>query len=203
MKKLLIILLSFSVTTLFGQETSNYLDKLNTHRTEMDKEFGDTSTSILPNELVLKFKHLNYFKPNQKFNILADFKKNIGEIFLMTTSSGKTKTFRQYGVLSFKIDRKLYKLPIYQNIKLMQNEEYKDYIFIPFTDLTNGSNTYGGGRYIEAEIPTGKTYQIDFNYAFNPYCHYTTGYNCPIPPKENFINLRIEAGEKIFKSDAH
>ena len=167
----------------------------------MDKEFGDTSTSILPNELVLNFKHLDYFKPNPEFNILADFKKDLGEKFFMTTSTGNKKTFRQYGVLSFTIDSKLYKLPIYQNIKLMQHEKYKDYIFIPFTDLTNGNDTYGGGRYIEAEIPTGKTYQIDFNYAFNPYCHYTTGYNCPIPPKENFLDLRIEAGEKTFNSD--
>lgn len=203
MKKILIILFSLTVSSLFAQETSDYLNKLNTHRTEMDKEFGDTSTSILPNELVLNFKHLNYFKPNQKFNILADFKKDIGKKFFMTTSAGNKKTFRQYGVLSFTIDSKLYKLPIYQNIKLMQHEKYKDYIFIPFTDLTNSSDTYGGGRYIEAKIPTGKTYQIDFNYAFNPYCHYTTGYNCPIPPKENFLDLRIEAGEKTFNSDAH
>ena len=199
MKKLLIILLSFTAQGLFGQETSNYLDKLNTHRTDMDKEFRDTTTSILPNEIALNFKHLNYFKPNQKFNILADFKKDIDKEFFMTTSSGKKKTFRQYGVLSFTIDNKLYKLPIYQNIKLMQLEKYKDYIFIPFTDLTNGNDTYGGGRYIEAKIPTGSKYQLDFNYAFNPYCHYTTGYNCPIPPKENFLDLKIEAGEKKFK----
>jgi len=203
MKKLLFIFLILTASGLFGQDTSNYLEKLNTHRAEMDKEFGDTSTSILPNEVALNFNHLNYFKPDQKFNILANFKKDIGEEFFMTTSSGNKKTFRQYGILSFTIDQKLYKLPIYQNIKLMQHKKYKDYIFIPFTDLTNGNETYGGGRYIEAKIPTGKTYQLDFNYAFNPYCHYTTGYNCPIPPQENFLDLRIEAGEKTFASDEH
>lgn len=203
MKKLLIILLLINSTGLFAQETSSYLEQLNVHRAEMDIEFGDTTTSILPNDIALNFKQLNYFEPNEKYNILANFQKKIGKAFFMTTSSGNQKTFRQYGVLSFTIDNKLYKLPIYQNIKLMQNDKYKDYIFIPFTDLTNNNETYGGGRYIEAKKPTGKTYQLDFNYAFNPYCHYTTGYNCPIPPKENFLDIRIEAGEKKFDIEAH
>lgn len=203
MKKTLLILFLFTSLGIRAQEENTYLNELAIHRAEMDKEFGDTTTSILPNNVALKFKHLNYFKPDPKFNIKADFKKDIGKEFYMTTSSGKKKTFRKYGVLSFKIDNKSFDLPIYQNIKLMQNKKYKDYIFIPFTDLTNNNETYGGGRYIEAKKPTKETYQIDFNYAFNPYCHYTTGYNCPIPPKENFLDIRIEAGEKIFISEEH
>ena len=203
MKKLLFILILFTSLGIKAQETDTYLKELILHRSEMDKEFGDTSISILPKDVALKFKHLNYFKPNPKFNILANFKKDIGKEFFMVTSSGKKKAFRQYGVLSFKIDDKEIRLPIYQNIKLMKNEKYKDYIFIPFKDHTNGKETYGGGRYIEAKIPTGKTFQLDFNYAFNPYCHYTTGYNCPYPPEENFLDLRIEAGEKIFRSEVH
>tara|TARA_B100000809_G_scaffold70615_2_gene68158 strand:- start:12584 stop:13195 length:612 start_codon:yes stop_codon:yes gene_type:complete len=198
MKYLTLSILLVLSSTLFSQEKEDYLKTLKKHRVEMDIEFGDTSTSILPNEMVLNFKHLNYFKPNPKYNITADFKKEIGKEFTMTTSSGKKKLFRQYGILSFKIDKRKHLLPIYQNIKLMKTEKYKNYIFIPFTDLTNGEETYGGGRYIEAEIPTEDTFQLDFNYAFNPYCHYTTGYNCPIPPKENFLELRIEAGEKTF-----
>ncbi len=202
MNKLFAILLLLFSVPLFGQ-AEHYIAKLNKHRVEKDKEFGDTATSILPDEMVLKFEHLNYYKPDQKFNVLAKFKKKIGKEFFMTTSSGKKKKFRQYGILSFELDGKKLKLPIYQNIKLMEQEKYKDYIFIPFTDLTNGEETYGGGRYIESSIPTGNSYSLDFNYCFNPYCHYTTGYNCPIPPKVNFLNVRIEAGEKQYKNDEH
>ena len=54
---------------------------------------------------------------------------------------------------------------------------------------------------LKQKIPTGKTYDLDFNYCFNPYCHYTTGYNCPIPPRENYLEIKIEAGEKKFKED--
>jgi len=81
----------------------------------------------------------------------------------------------------------------------MTHPIYKNHIFIPFTDLTNGEETYGGGRYIDATIPKGKSITLDFNYSYNPYCHYTEGYNCPIPPKENFLDIKIKAGEKIWK----
>lgn len=203
MKKIITIPLIFISCILYAQNVTLYVEELNKHRTTVDVEFSDTATSILPNEKALKFKHLNYFEPNPQFNVTANFKKEIGAEFYMTTSAGKKKLFRQYGILTFTIDNKELTLPIYQNIRLMQNEKYKDYIFIPFTDLTNGNETYGGGRYIEAIKPEGKTYALDFNYAFNPYCHYTTGYNCPIPPKENFLDIRIEAGEKTFESDKH
>ena len=201
MKKLIVIITLLSASTLFSQQSDDYLVKLNKHRAEVNKEFGDTATSILPDEEALVFEHLNFYKPDPKFNVLAKFKKKLGKEFDMTTSSGKLKKYRQYGILSFKIDGKRFKLPIYQSIRLMKMEQYKNYIFIPFTDLTNEEETYGGGRYIEASIPTGKKYQLDFNYCFNPYCHYTSGYNCPIPPKDNFLNIKIEAGEKKFTSE--
>lgn len=197
MSRFLLIFGIIASTSLFAQQ-KNYLLSLKEHRQEVNKEFGDTSTSILPNKMVFEFEGLNYFEPDKDYNVVAQFKKKIGNEFFMTTSSGKKKKFRQYGILSFEIKGKRLKLPIYQNIKLMKNEKYKDYIFIPFTDLTNGEETYGGGRYIEASLPTRNTYNLDFNYCFNPYCHYTSGYNCPIPPKDNFLNIRIEAGEKVF-----
>lgn len=201
MNKIFILLL-VSTIGLKAQVTSDYSQKLNAHRAASNQEFGDTATSILPDSVVLNFKGLNYYPPNPKFNITANFKKAIGNTFEMMTSSGKMKKFRRYGFLNFELDNQPYQLPIYQNMRLMKQEKYKDYIFIPFTDQTNGLETYGGGRYIEAKKPTGKTYNLDFNYAFNPYCHYTDGYSCPIPPKENYLDLEIKAGEKIF-SDEH
>jgi uncharacterized protein (DUF1684 family) len=146
------------------------------------------------------FDSLNYFYPNEKWKVQAIFTKEIGGPFDMATSAGKTKRFRQFGKIRFIIGGAVYELAIYQNLQLMNNPIYKDYIFIPFTDLTNIDDTYGGGRYIETRTPTSGTLELDFNYCFNPYCHYTDGYNCPIPPKENFLNIRIEAGEKVFES---
>ena len=68
------------------------------------------------------------------------------------------------------------------------------------TALTaNGVETFGGGRYIQWHVPGGKTDEIDFNNAFNPYCVYNPKTKCPIPPEENHLNVRIEAGEKDFE----
>lgn len=168
-------------------------------RIAKDSSFSDTTHSPLDKDSIANFPGLNYFEPNESYCLLVKVKKRVGPVFTMPTSSGKVKEFRQYAILKFKLNNKKHKLPIYQNIKLMKSPLYRDYLFIPFTDLTNSNETYGGGRYIEAKIPVeGEMLELDFNKCFNPYCHYSTGYNCPVPPRENFLNTRIEAGEKLL-----
>jgi len=76
-------------------------------------------------------------------------------------------------------------------------EEYKNYLFIPFKDLTSGTETYGGGRYMDIMIPEGDEIILNFNTAYNPYCAYANGYFCPIPPAENTLNVEIRAGAMI------
>jgi uncharacterized protein (DUF1684 family) len=193
-----ILLFVLILTSSFAYCQNDYVNELLIHRELVDNEFGDTAQSILPDSIALKFTHLNYFKPNINYKVKCRFKKSISQEFNMLTSKGENKKFRRYGYLKFKLKGKRFKLPIYQNIRLMKLDKYKDYIFIPFTDLTSGNQVYGGGRYVETTIPHGKKYILDFNYAFNPYCHYTSGYNCPIPPSENFLNIEILAGEKTY-----
>jgi uncharacterized protein (DUF1684 family) len=96
-------------------------------------------------------------------------------------------------------------LYIYQSEALMQQEKYKDYLFVPFGDATSGFTSYGGGRYMDFRLQDIKNNQliIDFNKAYNPYCAYTTGYNCPIPPKENLLTVAIPAGEKNYGKPFH
>ena len=191
---LLLLLLPFIM-----HSQNEYIEKVIEHRKKKNIQYKDSLTSPFPKEIA-NFDSLNYFLPNPKFNIQAKFIKEFGPTFDMSTSSGKLKKFRLYGKLYFSLDSIDYVLPVYQNLKLMTNPLYQNYIFIPFTDLTNGKETYGGGRYIETTKPDSDVLNLDFNYSFNPYCHYTTGYNCPIPPKENFLDLRIEAGEKKYKT---
>jgi len=193
----LFIALIFLPILSFSQ--NDYLNELIQHRNDKNIEYKDTIKSPFKTDQIESFDSLNYFSPNEKWKVQAIFTKEIGGPFDMATSAGKKKRFRQYGKLRFIIDGAVYELSIYQNIQLMTNPLYKDYIFIPFTDLTNGEETYGGGRYIETKTPTSGVFELDFNYCFNPYCHYTDGYNCPIPPKENFLNLKIEAGEKVYE----
>ncbi|RYD73146.1 MAG: DUF1684 domain-containing protein [Sphingobacteriales bacterium] len=97
------------------------------------------------------------------------------------------------------IDGKSFKLNIYQSQDLKKIEKYKNSLFLPFTDLTSGVESYGGGRYVDLEIPEGELIPIDFNTAYNPYCAYNHKYSCPIPPQENDLAIEIKAGVKKFK----
>src|SRR5690606_24948076 len=88
----------------------------------------------------------------------------------------------------------------YQNQDLIKQPTYQTYLFIPFTDATTGQDTYATGRYLDFSIPQGQdSVWLDFNKAYNPYCAYGDGYSCPIPPKENQLAVRIEAGVKAYE----
>lgn len=148
------------------------------------------------------FKGLNYFPVNKNFRVKAKFTLTTDEkYFQMPTSSGKTKRFVKYGTLSFKLNGKQYALTVYQPDAALFEKfpEYRDLLFIPFRDLTNSRESYAGGRYIDIKKPAGGEIIIDFNLAYNPNCAYGNDkYSCPIPPKENFLQVKIKAGEKIY-----
>lgn len=146
-------------------------------------------------------KALNFFEVNEKFRVLAKFERSVNNQWFEMPTSGRLKqVFRVYGTLSFTINDTLIKMNLYQSQGLMSSDEYKNYLFLPFTDATTGIETYESGRYIDLLTSDIKNNQIfiDFNKAYNPYCAYVTGYNCPIPPKENHLIVAIRAGEKTY-----
>ena len=120
--------------------------------------------------------------------------------FDMLTHSGKKQVYRQYALATFVLGTKAYKLCIYQSMRLIKRAEHQFHLFLPFNDLTNYETTYAGGRYLDLdlnEVQNGKIW-LDFNKAYNPYCAFKDGYSCPIPPAENRLQVRIEAGEQLF-----
>ncbi len=146
-------------------------------------------------------KYLSFYKPDERYRVWADVRLTPGSApFLVQTHSGKQKPYREYAVLSFKIDNTACTLHVYQSMDLVKQDDYKDYLFLPFTDETNYETTYAGGRYIDLktdDLQGGKVL-LDLNKCYNPYCAYADGYSCPIPPDENRLRVRIEAGEKMF-----
>lgn len=114
----------------------------------------------------------------------------------MSTSSGRIKYYRPYAKLKFELNGVPCQLTAYQSLTLRETEEYKNYLFVPFRDLTSGNESYGGGRYLDLIIPSGNSVQLNFNFAYNPYCAYTSGYNCTIPPVENTLPIAVRAGLK-------
>ena len=112
----------------------------------------------------------------------------------MKTSTDRLPEYVKYGEAYFTLDEKELKLSIYQSTNHEKEEGYEDSLFLPYTDLTSGDGSYGGGKYLDLKIPEGNTIIIDFNKTYNPYCAYSHRYSCPVPPEENDLLVRIEAG---------
>ena len=195
------LILIFSMTA--NAQTFYGTTDVKVFRDGRDKEFRNKEESPLKAEDFPIFKNLNYFPVDNKFRVEADFSKTSDEKnFQMPTSSGKNKKFVKFGVLKFKLSGKDYSLNVYQTDAetLLKFPEYANLLFVPFKDATGGKTTYGGGRYIDIKTPAGGKVILDFNLAYNPNCAYgSERYSCPIPPKENFLQVEINAGEKSYK----
>ena len=145
---------------------------------------------------------ITFFPANEKYVILCSFERTINAPWFRMESSGPVKrNYRVYGKIHFSINDTAVTLNVYQSQDLMGTEQYRDHLFIPFTDATTSFETYESGRYLDLEIKDIRSDKIviDFNRAYNPYCAYVSGkYNCPIPPLENQLQVAIRAGEKAF-----
>lgn len=167
---------------------------------ELNKEFADKNESPLTPEDLESFSGLDFYPIDSTYRVIAKFEPETNpEIFEMPTTTDRRPLYKTFGTATFELNGQNLKLHIYQNQELIRQAQYENYIFIPFTDMSSGNESYGGGRYIDLEIPKGDTLVIDFNKAYNPYCAYNHKYSCPIPPRENSLPVAIHAGVKAFK----
>lgn len=179
--------------------TLQYKKEIKEHRIAYKEDFQNSDHAPLKGS---QLNDMAFYPADDKYVVKAKVIINESpENYDIETSSGMKKSFYTYGHAEFTLDDMIIKLELIRNLKVIQMPQYKDYLFLAFKDLTNGEDTYGGGRYIDlyiSEIEEGHI-TIDFNKAYNPYCAYSDGYNCPIPPASNYINLEIKAGEKMYK----
>lgn len=172
-----------------------------------EAEFRNKQETPLKDEDFVKFKGLNYYEVDNAFRVTAEFSRTVDEkYFQMPTSSGITKKFVKYGVLRFSLGGGKRQLSVYQIDPEVRAKfpEYAHLLFVPFKDATNRTETYGGGRYIDIVAPKENSVVLDFNLAYNPNCAYGSDkYNCPIPPRENTLDMAVTAGEKRFAYAGH
>ena len=200
MNKLLFIITIVISLSACSQDESAATKAAKDFQYKINLEYADKKTSPLTKEDFILFSSLNFFPINTNLSFEADFERTPNEKpFEMLTTTSRLVMYVKYGIAHFEIEGKKYQLNIYQNQELIKKEEYKDYLFLPFIDLTSGKESYAGGRYIDLRIPTKeKTITIDFNQAYNPYCAYNHKYSCPIPPSENKLDVAIKAGVMKF-----
>jgi uncharacterized protein (DUF1684 family) len=166
---------------------------------ELNSEYADVKKSPLTAEDLVLFKSLDFYPLNEKFFVVAKFIRTEDEKpFEMKTSTARKPIYVKYGEAHFSIDGQSFQLNIYRNVELSKKEEYKDYLFLPFSDLTCGKESYIGGKYIDLKTPNGDTIAIDFNKGYNPLCAYNHKFSCPKVPLENDLKIEIKAGVMKF-----
>lgn len=197
MKHYLILLLFYY--PLFAQQNCGK-EAFEQHILALNNHFKTEDASPLTPQDLKKFSGLNHFEYNEGLCLSAKFVRTPNEpIFEMETTTDRMPLFVKYGEAHFELEGKKFRLNLYQNQELIKNKLYKNHLFLPFSDVTSGNETYIGGRYLDILIPEGDTVTINFNLAYNPYCTYNYKYSCPKVPLENDLPIAIKAGIKDFK----
>lgn len=177
-----------------------YVNKLIPERENKDRDMKDDPNSPFNIDSTAKFEPLKYYEPSSEFIFKSKLYKNEKQdtIKIFGTRGEERKAIVE-GYVLLKYSDKEYKLNIYKSF----GSQGQSYHSIWFTDKTTGNETYHVGRYLDFELNTDPEhiYEIDFNRAYNPYCAYSSLYTCPIPTKEDYLDIEINAGEKIFHTE--
>lgn len=174
---------------------STYVKHLVHHRDSINHHFADPKTSILDSALIPTFDHLPFFEIDSTYRVEASFKKaKKRRTVVMKTSTDRMAEYLVYGSISFELKGEKCKLTVYRNKAHTTHPLYKDYLFLPFTDMSTGDESYGTGRYLDLKISDLENLVLDFNFCYAPYCAYSDRYSCPVPPSNNHINVKVLAG---------
>ncbi len=176
------------------------LSEILAYQNSLNATFRDPESSPLPDRYRKDFEGLDFFEPDTTYRVWARLERTPEALpFDMPTNTDDSARERVFGKLTFKLRGSTYVLEVYQSPDLLEDPGYEDYLFLPFTDATNGQETYEGGRYMDLRAPEGDSILLDFNRAYNPYCVYNPKYSCPIVPRVNHLDTEIRAGVKDFQ----
>jgi uncharacterized protein (DUF1684 family) len=170
-----------------------YAQQIAADRAAKDAAFAASSDPVPANRHA-ELLPLAYFPIDPSYRVPAAFRASDDPTVLkMPTSTGTERDMRRVGTLEFTL--KGTPLALTAFVEVGQKDLSR--LFVPFTDLTTGTETYPGGRYLDLDRTPSGIYLIDFNRAYQPYCYYNPTYECPYPPAENRLKIPIRAGEKL------
>lgn len=169
-----------------------------TWRAEKDRYMRESSDSPVPAAARATFPPLPYYPIDPVYQapavlgITQDAPANMA-VLELPTSTGQRRKMRKVGTLSFTLKGQALTLSAF--VDAATNDVRR--LFVPFGDLTNGTETYPGGRYLDLDRTATGIYDLDFNRAYHPFCVFNAAYDCPYPPRENRLQVAIRAGEKL------
>jgi uncharacterized protein (DUF1684 family) len=173
-----------------------YARALGSYRRSRDAAFAEEAGSpLLPKDRA-QFHGLRYFPPDLRYRLeglaAEPYAGQESPAFVMQTSDRQPRPARRVATLRFELDGR----PLALHAYAFADSEPGS-LFVPFTDGTSGHETYAAGRYLDLEPEDDGSYTLDFNLAYHPLCVYSPFFSCPIPPPENRLPVRIEAGEML------
>ena len=171
----------------------DYVSQLQADRAAKDEAFRSQPNDPVPPDKVNEFLPLKYFPPDPEFVVPASLTPATERIAVeMVTSTGKIRKQQRVGVLEFTLKGRPLTLGAYVEEGASLNR-----LFVPFKDMTSGTETYAAGRYLELDRTASGVYTVDFNKAYNPFCYYNASFDCPYPPRDSLLPLPIRAGERL------
>jgi uncharacterized protein (DUF1684 family) len=172
----------------------NYAEQIAARRAETDRMMRGSPESPVPADKRGAFPPLLYYPIDESYRVPAALKLERGdEVIELSTSTGKPRRMRRVGTLAFTLKGAPLTLIAFGDL---DDPELRR-LFVPFGDLTSGTETYQGGRYLDLDRTASGVYDLDFNRAYHPYCVFNPTYECPIPPRENRLKVPIRAGERL------
>ena len=174
------------------EDPKDYAAKIAAQRAAKDADF-QRSNDVVPASRKAEFLPLAYFPIDPEYHVLAALKPAAEQsTLMMPTSTGQLRKMIRLGTLEFTLKGQPMTL-------LAFTEGDVNRLFVPFSDLTSGTETYAAGRFLDLDRTGTGVYELDFNQAYIPYCYYNASYECPYPPPENRLKVPIHAGEKMKK----
>jgi uncharacterized protein len=187
--------------TLMGCSTSppeddgHILQETASFREMKDKGFAGNGSPV-PEDRRKALLPLAYFPISLEYRVPAVLRAYPDRSTLeMPTSTGQLRTMVRVGRLDFTLRGQQLGLSAF----VESGARNLDQLFVPFTDLTSGTETYPAGRYLDLERTRTGLYVIDFNRAYHPFCYYNPAYDCPYPPRENRLQIPVRGGERMKK----
>src|SRR5690606_8276394 len=175
------------------EDEATFVRETEAFRAAKDEAFRQPGSPVPPDRQDV-FLPLAYYPPSLEYQVPASLRVAEEQpVTQMPTSTGQMRTMRMVGTLEFSLNGQ----PLSLGAFVDANAESVDRLFVPFTDLTSGTETYPAGRYLDLDRTRTGIYVIDFNRAYNPYCYYDPSYDCPFPPRSNRLDVAVRAGERV------
>lgn len=175
----------------------SYIERIDAERAGKERMFRESADSPIPQGKHAELLPLAYFPIDASYSAPAVLRLSDDRpVFEMPTSTGKMRKMERVGVLEFTLGGEPRSLGAFVEAGTRRVTR----LFVPFSDLTSGTETYAAGRYLDLDPTSTGLYEIDFNRAYNPYCAYNDSYDCPFPPPSNRLKTPIRAGERMRAS---